>query len=345
MDDVRPLGIDGVAPAPGAAGVTLHIRTDASRRVGLGHLMRCIAVAEAAAEQELGVRFWLAGDGLGGPILQRRLLAFAPVGADDDSWLELVRPGDIVVLDSYALGPTHRRQVRARAALGVIDDDGGGVLDVDVLLYPDGSDASRYAVPPGALVLAGPAHALVRAELRTRRRQREGNPGTLVVTLGGADPTGAAAPVLRALGDRWSGLGDVVLLLGPGGSHVQPPPGVAVVRDPDDVGALFDRAEACITAAGTTTWELCAMGVPTAAVAVVDNQVHVPAALAEAGAGLSLGHVSELPITFGPALDALVDPAVRARLSRRALATVDGRGAERFVDGLVRRRLSRRAPS
>ena len=44
------------------------------------------------------------------------------------------------------------------------------------------------------------------------------------------------------------------------------------VGDPADVPAVFDRADAAISAAGSTTWELLCLGIPTAIIPVAENQ-------------------------------------------------------------------------
>jgi spore coat polysaccharide biosynthesis predicted glycosyltransferase SpsG len=129
---------------------------------------------------------------------------------------------------------------------------------------------------------------------------------------------------------------EVVLLVGPG--MEDPPLGagssVVFVRREGDLAPFFDSFDAVVAAAGTTTWELLCLGLPTILVQAVENQARVVATAVEAGAALFGGNAAALEATLGGALQQIRDRAVAASLSRAALQLVDGEGAERIVGTL-----------
>jgi GNAT superfamily N-acetyltransferase len=111
----------------------------------------------------------------------------------------------------------------------------------------------------------------------------------------------------------------------------------------DDLPALMARQDLVVSAAGTSVWELCCLGVPMAVVWAVDNQREGYERVVAAGAALGLGGPElgdrELreggPSRTDGAVDrlrtALTDPRVRADLTLAGRRIVDGLGAWRVV--------------
>jgi spore coat polysaccharide biosynthesis predicted glycosyltransferase SpsG len=317
----------------------LVVRADGSATIGLGHVMRSVAVAQVAAAQGHDVSFVMHDDGDGACALPERH-GFAVrrlAAADDRDWLGVLEAGDRVLFDGYpflANGITVEARSRD-ARVAVVDDHDGSDVVADIVVNPNAVEPERYT---GAVrVCTGPAYALVRPEFLRYRRPRTGAARVLLITLGGSDASGITEPVLDAL-DALEGPEDddclferVVLVAGPAAPEPRDRVWLEVVRDPADVAATFDVADVALSAAGSTTWELLCMGVPVALVEVAPNQRLVAATAARSGAALVLGGVGDV----AAAMQTLTRDDVRDELGRRALATVDGRGAVRVVDALV----------
>jgi UDP-2,4-diacetamido-2,4,6-trideoxy-beta-L-altropyranose hydrolase len=221
------------------------------------------------------------------------------------------------------------RAARARGAfVAVVDDHDGGDVECDLVVNPNWLDGARYG--GAARALCGPAYALVRSEFGAFRRRRGAEGRTLLVTLGGSDAGGITDAVLAAV-EAAGAFQHVVLVVGPAAIAPAPRPGLEVVRDPRDVASVFDRADAAVSAAGSTTWELCCLGVPSVLLEVAPNQRLVAMTATRTGAAFVAGSVGDL----GAALGQLTRPDVRARVSERALATVDGLGARRVAAALT----------
>lgn len=308
--------------------MTLWLRVEASPEIGFGHLMRCISVAEAA--RNLGDTIAFVGEysGIGRQILQRR----AFVGTPTRNWPKCVMPGDVVVFDGYEFTSADHRALPPGVRKGAIDDFGTGRFDVDVLVNPNLPTTTRYDVPDAAQVLVGPQYALVREEFTARRRSRGGR--RLLVTFGGSDIGAVGHDVAAWAADHRHF--DVTLVLGPATPDRATHPDVDVVRSPNDVGAVFDEADVAISAAGSTTWELLSMGIPTVLVEVADNQRAVAAPLAGQGAALSLGRLPLERQRVQLALDRLTNAETRRELAARAIELVDGHGARRVLRALMR---------
>jgi UDP-2,4-diacetamido-2,4,6-trideoxy-beta-L-altropyranose hydrolase len=206
---------------------------DASARIGVGHLMRCLTLAEALRQRGADVRFVCRthqGHRHDEVRARRFPLAELPAparptqdaaDADYEAWLG-VAPGedareteaalgpekpDWLVVDHYALGADWERALRPRAAgIFAIDDRDDCAHDCDMLLNQNFSLAGpeRYVgrVPESCRLLLGPRCALLREEFaveRRRLRPRDGRVRRVFVSFGGTDPGDVTGRALGAL--------------------------------------------------------------------------------------------------------------------------------------------------
>ncbi|MEU5550392.1 spore coat protein [Micromonospora sp. NPDC047793] len=333
--------------------VRVGLRCDADPQRGVGHLVRCLALGEELLARGATVEVfgtvtvgWAAGH------LAARGIPLRPGPDTPDGLVSAARRHDldVLVLDSYDLDPAGAHALRRAGVLtlAVVDGDTRG-QDADLFLDQNfGADM----VTSGRL-LAGSAYALLRdsvlaARPATPRPARQVDRPSVLAFFGGTDAA-AAAPVLAELllaTGRPMTLTVVVgrpevtgrltaLTTGPGQSLRPVPPTGAL---PEMIAA----ADLVVSAAGTSTWELCCLGAPSALVCVVDNQRESYRRVAAAGLAAGLGELPDLrtdDTTRTAALrtlDELLTSGVRrAALSARAHAAVDGRGRGRVVDAML----------
>lgn len=318
----------------------LVVRADGSPRMGLGHLLRTLAVAEEATARDIPVRYVSVDDPVLDVLTRRGIDVQRIADAAALDWLDDLDPGDVVLQDGYHLGHDLRPAVRdAGLRIGAVVDAASGHHDVDVLIDPS-PVAAPVRLPAGAIHLSGPGAALIRREFRRHRRGRTAARRVLVV-LGGSD----AAGLTRRLSDAVAAVPAVervTVLLGPGAAAAGDPVGtddgrVEVVVDPADLAAVFAAADLAVASASTVAWELLSTGVPVVAVQIADNQREVAAYVGGAGLGRAVrGDDPGVATQVTAAVAAMVAGEELARCSERALAAVDGRGAERAVTALMR---------
>ena len=337
---------------------TLLIRADASPQIGIGHVMRCVALAEAWQAQGGDVVFALAS---APEELERRLDAegFArrrilgrpgqPEEATETAALARSCSAGCVVLDGYHFGPGYRRAMRPTEArlLLVVDgatpeaDGADFVLDQNLgAKLPEGSRGDSRT-----RFLLGPGYALLRREFwgwRGREHPIAPSARRLLVTLGGSDPENMTLRILRALRQLpESGELEATIVVGPANRHrvslenelADAPASWRLLAAPEDMPGLIAWADLGVSAAGSTCWELAFMGLPFVTVVLAENQRSIAANLARAGISRDLGwheHVSaeRLTSTFHELFE---DAALRMDMGRRGQETVDGFGAERVA--------------
>ncbi len=300
----------------------LVIRCDASPRLGIGHLMRCLVLADAWRAAGGRVIFAMA-ETLGHDRLVGHELASLAEPREPARVVELaVQAGARwVVVDHYELDDAYLAKLAA-AGLRVlaIDDVAAHPFPVDVLVNPS-VEAPGYDTAPHTVRLLGPRFALVRDGYRRARPERPlPRPlASVLVSFGGSDPDDRAHAVTSALAG--TGL-QISVILGPGyAGRVGEPHGVTVLRDLADLVEPMRSSQLLIGAGGSTAWEACCMGLPMILWPFVDNQRGLAAGLARASAAIVAGSADDVI--------AALDPA--ARLAGTAWDLVDGDGAARIV--------------
>jgi UDP-2,4-diacetamido-2,4,6-trideoxy-beta-L-altropyranose hydrolase len=300
---------------------TIVVRADASPEIGLGHAMRCLALAQAHRDAGGAVVFAMADPPdafaarLAAEQIELRPAETAAAGAD---W---------IVLDGYHFDAAYERELRAAARLLVLDDHDTD-HDADLILR------QGLGARAGERVLAGSRYALLRREFRTWERapRPAADPvRRVLVTLGGGDPGPVVDTVLAAAArpDR-----EVQWITGPLNPRRSAPPGVEVVVDAADMPERMHWADLAVTAAGSTSWELARVGTPQIAIELADNQRPVAHALAEHGIAVRAGRPADLdPAALAAAIDGLTAER-RAEMTRRGRAAIDGQGAVRVLEAM-----------
>ena len=101
----------------------LWIRADASAEIGLGHVMRTLALAETARAQGDAVSYVCARQTLTGLPRRYGFDVHVVKTTSDHSWLKHVLPGESVVFDGYSFTVDDLLAAKASGAVvGVVDD-------------------------------------------------------------------------------------------------------------------------------------------------------------------------------------------------------------------------------
>lgn len=301
---------------------SLLLRADAGPAIGVGHLSRCVAFAEAAVARGWDVTF--AGEVAGADWLLARLSTLdVPVVAPG------FPPADVVLVDHYGLGELP--DVRAASRLVSMEDGTFGRRAADVVVDANLVVPARPA-DGSPVVLAGPRFAPLRSAVVDARAAHSGDQPRVVVVMGGGASGAAVAAALRALRDTGVALTAHAISADP--VQVEPGPGQRFTVEPPTpaLPSLLAGADLVVSAAGVTLLELCCLGVPAALVQVADNQAAGYRAAVGQGLAAGLGATADLPGAASVLRDLLLDPARRTSLSRAGRSLVDGRGAARVLD-------------
>ncbi len=337
----------------------LVVRADAGVAMGTGHVMRCLALAQAWQDAGGNVVFAMAQstpaveERLGSERIEIvRLNGFAGSAQDATQLSELAHShgADWLVVDGYQFDAEFQRRVRvAGLQLLFIDDTAHAADYVADLVLNQNAHASENLYRSRAAhvrLLLGPRYALLRREFKSWQAWKRGiNPGPrkVLVTMGGSDPDNTTALVIRALQlVALDGL-EARVVVGGSNPHIkslgeaasQSVVQVSLVRNPANISELMGWADVAVSAAGTTCWEMCLLGLPAILIGLAVNQRPVAQELDRRGVAVHLDCPDLSPEQIAGKLQGLLASLdTRAAMSRRGRELVDGRGAERVVSAM-----------
>lgn len=329
------------------------LRCDGGPGIGVGHVMRCLAIAEEATARGHDVSLAGVVEGeLLTAALHRSGLALHPVpgrlGASGDLPDEEVWAAhDVVHVDSYTVSDDvlGRLGTGSRPVLSTMHDGHDGRRPSDIAIDPTLGAESTPRPADVAWSLRGSRWVPLRPSVRLLQRPEGAAPAErlrVVVVMGGADPAQCAPDALAAVQAAASSLAvdvQVTVVASPqtrerlDASAARSAGAVTVIDPTPELTAHLAGADLVVSAAGTTVWELCAMRVPMALVCVVDNQRTGYEQVLRRGMACGLGTPADLRGAEATAALArlLSDPAARGELAHTADEVVDGLGAWRIV--------------
>ena len=298
-------------------------------QVGTGHVMRCLALAQAWRRAGGDVTF-LMREGLAA--IEERIRAEGVLlqtlpgeggGSPEDFDRAAIDAGcPIAVLDGYSFGASEQATLSGAGIRVLTIDDYGHASDYPVRWV---LNQNAYATPEmygrtnhNSKLLLGPAYALLRDEFSPWIGWKRAIPDRarkILITIGGSDPDNASEQILQSLALLKSSPED-----SPGDSEA-------------------------IAGAGVTSYELCYMGLPSMLLIVAENQRRTAERLSELGMAVNAGTSREFRAGwFAGELRALMESSERrAAMSGCARELVDGLGSERVRAALIDRGLKLRS--
>lgn len=334
----------------------LIIRVDASTEIGTGHLMRCLALAQAWKDAGNKVTFITncQSDGLFQRLREEEfsLHVLARSHPDTKDWgytkdILASYPNAWVVLDNYHFDETYQQKVKEAGHLLLLIDDMAHLKHyyADIVLNQNlRAEKLRYSGEPYTRLLLGTRYVLLRREFlawRDWKREISEVARHVLVTLGGSDPENHTLKVIQALQKvDVTGL-EATIVIGAGNPHVDELEAAAkqsripiqLVRDARNMPELMAWADMAISSAGSTVWELLFLGTPTLALILADNQRYIAEQIGGLGVGQSLGRAGAITTkSLAKAITLLLkDFNLRVKISKNARQVVDGQGAQRVV--------------
>jgi UDP-2,4-diacetamido-2,4,6-trideoxy-beta-L-altropyranose hydrolase len=333
------------------------LRADADVRMGTGHVMRCLALAQAC--QDAGGKATLATASLP-PGLQARWAAegsglerlSAESGGHEDAAQTIILARrlevDWVVVDGYQFSAHYHRAIKqAGFRLLIIDDFGhADHYCADLVLNQNlHADQAFYSKrEPYSRLLLGTRFALLRREFPQWHGWKRAIPDIgrrVLITLGGSDADNVTGKIIETLRQVRVEELEAVVVAGAGNPHQGELESVLPRHGPrielrscvTDMPGLMAWADVAIAAGGTTSWERAFMGLPSLVIILADNQRRIAESLEQAGIGWSLGRHEGLSVSAvsEPVERLLKDGDIRAKMARRGPELVDGLGANRVV--------------
>jgi UDP-2,4-diacetamido-2,4,6-trideoxy-beta-L-altropyranose hydrolase len=341
------------------------IRADASATLGAGHVMRCLALAQAwrrdggkitfvSACESAAIREQIVTQGFALHEVSRAR------GAEDAPaflWKTFrseksessLRPW--VCLDGYHFDAPYQQALKDKGFRVLVIDDTGHLpcYLADILLNQNPhAETLSYPCGPDTTLLLGPRYALIREEFlpwKDWNRPVSQEAHNVLVTVGGGDSPGVLAKIVAAICRMAFSSLDVLVIAGSSAERLQAQVDSSAgerhrfrfLTSTKTMPQLMAWADVAVSAGGSTCWELAYMGLPSLVGVLAENQLRIAQALGEKGMALNLGWFLEVGETeIASALTGIIsDVEKRKEMSLSGRKMIDGLGAKRVCDEIA----------
>lgn len=338
----------------------LLIRADASSEIGVGHVMRCAALAQAWRSAGGRVIFALA---TGARELETQLrsvgskvalISVEPGSAQDAAeTCEFCRSYEAcwLALDGYHFPQSYRAALKNSGARLLFVDDlaDSAPYECDIVLNDNpGAEKLFTGNGSGVRFLLGSRYALLRQEFLEANRELRDAPARarqILVTFGGGDQQNATLKMFEALQEVRDSVLDITVVVGASNPHrrlLEEAVGrsahsAKILVNVKLMPELMSQSDLAVSAGGGTCYELAFMQVPMLLVIAAKNQERTVNAFSAARAAVSAGWFASIEEQSLTALLAKLigDRTLRQQLRENAGRIVDGRGAQRVVETML----------
>ena len=326
--------------------------------MGTGHVMRCLSLGQAwqdiqgeavfaVSQATVAIEERIAAEKMG-------IIHLAATAGSLEDATEVIQTAQThlarwVVVDGYNFDVAYQRALKnAGLKLLLVDDTAVASHYFADLVLNQNAYAREKLYPnrePYTRLLLGPHFAILRREFAVWHEwKREIAPvgNKVLVTMGGSDPNNVTLAVLEALCLVKANL-DVAVVIGGSNPHIHSletaaakfPGNMRLLRNVA-MPELMAWADLAISSSGTTTAEICLLGLPAILKDIAPNQTPIAKELSRVGAAIHAGiaEVQNRESLANQVCDILASTESRTAISQAARVLVDSKGGQRVVSAI-----------
>jgi UDP-2,4-diacetamido-2,4,6-trideoxy-beta-L-altropyranose hydrolase len=298
------------------AGEKVFIRCDAGGDHGLGHIIRCLTLADAFVDRSDHRPVFITenSDCVAAKVIANRGHRFLPGNGPAGSATDIKKSSEILantdgdnllIIDSKLIDADYPEKFRQTSYVACIDDEKFRDLKCDTLINNNiWATHDSYPQRKGRTLLLGPEYNLIRQSFFEVTRKNKGRSvlSRVLITMGGEDPLNHSHWFLENFLTEFSKC-EVIVIVGP--SHPAPDtirnmsakyPLLSVIEGSNDITRHMVGVDLAVSAGGTTCYELAAAQITTLALAIEPHQAAMIEKMEKAGCLVSLGSASDVSI-------------------------------------------------
>lgn len=330
------------------------IRADGNEHIGTGHVMRCLAIAEALEAAGAQVCFVMADAGAADLVKSRgkevRILhtQYDHMEEELPTLLSAIseESPDILLVDSYYVSEHYFLQLTEHVWTACMDDKSFRSYPVDMIInYNIYGDRALYHPEPEQSLM-GVKYAPLRPEFCDVEYTVRDKVQAILLTTGGSDRYDLAGQILRAVPAGLQAVFHVVSgIFNPHYEELchmaEEDPRIRVHRNVSRMSELMKECDIAVTAGGSTMYELSAIGVPMISFSFVDNQEMIVDTFYKKNivcyGGNYLTEGGHMPEQIVKHIERLMESRkLREHYSTLERRLVDGKGAVRIAEEFCR---------
>lgn len=350
-----------------------YIRADGNETIGMGHIMRCLTIAQALRRQGAEVLF-ITADAQAASVIEERGFAAKILFTRYDKMevelpqlmtllMEHTKSGGAgapkLLIDSYFVTAFYLKNLQLAAKVILMDDEKRAAYPCDGLVnYNIYGKTLGYEseYPKETKLFLGCQYAPLREAFQNGGYEVREMAEHILFTAGGGDACHVALKMAKRLekkalseSDRENGRISPIwhIICGPFCSDTEELERLAagnerlrIHKNVTDMSGLMRSCDIAVSAAGSTLYELCGIGVPAVGFYFAENQRRNMETFAEQTPIKNAGDFSLEPEKVCELIEKEVETlcrekTLREKISQSMKTIVDGKGADRLAEGLL----------
>lgn len=310
-------------------------RADGNAEIGLGHVIRSLALADMLKDDfECVFATCFLNEYLKEEIL-KSCVSYVLLSKEShfNEFLNLLKGNEIVVLDNYFFTTEYQGRIKEKGSkLVCIDDlhDKHFVADA-VINHIIGVQPVQYSTEKYTKLLLGFEYSLLRGVFLNKTKLNRKKEYSVLVMMGGADPYNLTTPIINILIEMQLDLPVAVVykgkILKESSQHVQ-----FMDVSAADVARLMNKSVIGVLPASSVAIEACACRLPFVTGYFIDNQIGLYHNLTAKNAAIGLGdfrqHLGDLKSLV---LDLYNNDKIQHQLAEVQSVILDKNSAKRFI--------------
>lgn len=336
--------------------INIGIRADGNNQIGLGHIIRTMALANELKKRNCKIYYIIKNDINVIEILKENDFNYITLDVDLELKKEIQIVNrimdkhniDILIGDASYIEESYLKKLnKDNKVVVIIDVIRNMKLDVDIIIN-GGIYATQYEKEVeeyDTTILLGTKYTLLREQFSSIGiRNIKKNVSSILITMGGSDVFGSTPFFTRAIND-FSSVLDINIIVGKSFKNTCEIEALAnrlsnvnLYYDVKNMAELMKNNDLAISAGGTTLYELAAIGTPTLAVTQAENQILQTTRFHEMGIVRYLGDVKEIPQEkfLNVLEDTIIKVDKRKEMSKLGQSYVDGKGTKRCASIILK---------
>lgn len=337
----------------------IGIRADANRKIAMGHIMRCTAIALQLQKLGKDVLFIISEPDMEGFLKENGFSVECLHNAYNQKEQELIHLFEIIdrydlrmlLVDSYEVTEYYLLSLKNRLPVVYMDDMNLFQYPVDAIInYTYGAAMNlyqKYNYKKTIQFALGSRYVPLREQFAGGVIEKNEEVQNIFISSGGTDPEHMIRDILLAMTAKGFAKMRKTIVVGNFYGDMdwlqefaKLYQGITIYKNVSNVADIMRKCDVAVSASGTTLAELCACGVPTIAFSMADNQIPGVTAYAKDGLMIYAGdirdHKSLVLENIIDNMQLLMDnKEMRFEISMKAHSKIDGQGAGRIAEFLT----------
>jgi len=322
----------------------IAFRVDASREIGIGHLMRCLALSEELKKQ--GHKCYILSE-TSEEIITNKISEFQVEFYKINELADAIKISkenciDWIITDCYSLNSEYIKKLKENFKVLSIDDNALIHYYSDAIVNQNiGADKLDYSAEEYTRFFLGSKYVMMRNELLKRNEKKEKDKvKKILITLGGADKDNFTLEILKILKTIDENV-EVIAVIGPfnpfynvlkeyvNKSNLM----VNLIKSPEKMTDIYLESDIAISAGGTSCYELAYYGIPNLIITIAENQLNIAKELDRQGISIYLGDQKDVK-------SEKIKEKVKELINNHSLRKSMSQNGRDLVDGLGKRRIA-----